>query len=164
LQAKLLEFDSDSVLIERRDFHDYLLSVHLPVKPTVDRCRARGWIEDADVPHTIIFDDGHNRSEKQLQSSPGYRILQVVNTAVASVQPTAADSAPRANDWKIFPKGLIGDQNLADLAIKINTEKGTKSLNAIARDFFGETKARDPQAQSALAQLRRLRREGRVKF
>ena len=185
LQAKLLENDADTFIIQKHVFHEYLLSVGHPVAPTVDTCITRGWIEEAQHETFLIIRASdtypgwpaqESKDPTPISSVPGYRILAAVRSIVLrSFAPTRIDDASareafeepavdaRANNDKLFPKGELKDRDIAELVIKINTEKGgDKSINQIARDYTGELKGSDRKAMSMLSEIRRLRRQGLV--
>jgi len=69
----------------------------------------------------------------------------------------------RANNRKLFPKGLPSNPNLIDLVLRLDSQRDSgKSMNQIAREFIEETEGNDKCAQSLLAQIRRMRRDGRL--
>lgn len=70
-----------------------------------------------------------------------------------------------ASAEKLFPKGLPRNRDIVELVLMINTEKGTgQSINEIARSYTGEKKGSAKKARSLLAQIVRMKREGRVKY
>lgn len=90
--------------------------------------------------------------------------LYAIRDAISPEKPQAIATIV-ANAEKLFPAGMLDDRNLVELVLKINTERSDgKRLIAIAREYFDETKGSDPKSRSALASLRRLRRDGRVNY
>ncbi len=69
----------------------------------------------------------------------------------------------RANNRKLFPKGLPSNPNLVDLVLRLDSQRDSgKSKVQIACEFTEETTGNDRRARSLLAQIRRLIREGRL--
>ncbi len=68
-----------------------------------------------------------------------------------------------ANIAKLFRGSVPGNSNVVDLVARLDAAKGTnRSHNEIAREFTGEAPGEDSLAQSLLAQIRRLKRKGRI--
>jgi len=82
------------------------------------------------------------------------------NSALAVQQ-----SANEKNKSKIFPKGIPDDTDIVDLAIRIDSARGSdaKYLD-IARELTGEKLGDEPRAKKLLARLRMMRRRGQANF
>jgi hypothetical protein len=74
-----------------------------------------------------------------------------------------ANGANGAKTSKLFPGGVPEDKQLVDLVVRLDAELPTgKNMSEIARDFTGESPENQKRAQSYLARIRRLRREGKI--
>ena len=70
------------------------------------------------------------------------------------------ESNVRANNPKLFPGGTPPNQDITDLAVKLQTERDSgKSMNQIAREF---TNGDEAKAKRLLAHIRTLRRRGKI--
>ncbi len=147
LQAKLLEFDVESVVIQRPEFHAYLISERITVKSTIDLCIGLGWLEDAPFVTTIVFHSDYGMpSRQELPASPGYRITERVKSATVSDRGTETR--------RIQPD----NPDVRDLcALLAKRLKPGKTQAEIAREFTQESVGNDPKAQSLLRQARRFR-------
>jgi hypothetical protein len=68
-----------------------------------------------------------------------------------------------ASAMKLFPQGVPENPDIRDLVLQLNTKKDSgRGFSRIAREFTGEKRGNDKRARSLLAQIRRLRRQGRV--
>lgn len=101
-------------------------------------------------------------SPNWVQAMRGLRQL-AEEKARDDVAQTTHEQVVSANRLKLFPKGIPENSDIQDLVVRLDTEKGSgKSKNRIAREFTGEDRGHDPKARSLLAQIRRLKRDGRV--
>lgn len=81
----------------------------------------------------------------------------------ASSQCPAEKSDRRATTARLFPGGIPNNRDILDLVVRLDAERSSgKSANQIAREFTGESDDDDRRAQSLLAGIRRMRREGRI--
>lgn len=65
------------------------------------------------------------------------------------------------NEQKIFPNGPPGDPDVRDLALRINSAKGTdRSKSEIASEITKESIGEDPKAQRLLNLLRAMKQRG----
>jgi hypothetical protein len=69
-------------------------------------------------------------------------------------------SANSANTFRLFPRGVPDNPDVVDLVVRLSSETGARIV--IARKFTGETPGADRKAQSLLAQIRRMKKNGRV--
>jgi len=69
----------------------------------------------------------------------------------------------RANNRKLFPKGVPNNPDIVDLVLRLDSQRNSgKSMNQIAREFTEKSEGNEKRAQSLLAQIRRMRRDGRL--
>jgi hypothetical protein len=77
--------------------------------------------------------------------------------------PGGADGANSANTCRLFSGPVPENPDIRDLVVRLDSERNSgKSNNEIARAFTGETIGNDRKAQSLLAQIRYLKKNGRV--
>jgi hypothetical protein len=97
----------------------------------------------------------------------GYTFHPIPSSAIddilnAGIELAAQKIAIDANTHKMFPKGIPDNPDIRDLAIRLNSDKGSgKSQNQTAREFTGETLGSDTKAKRLLASLRMLKARGR---
>lgn len=73
------------------------------------------------------------------------------------------DSANNPNTSRLFSGDLPENPDIIDLVCRLDAARETgKSQVQIAREFTGEETGSDPKAQSLLAQIRRLKNQGRI--
>ncbi len=144
-----------------------LISIHnRRAKPEYVRCRLQyalfasrnviRWLDQqrmaAGRPVGVTDGDGIEQAEDKLSA-----LLQWIR------EMSDVPAVVRANNRKLFPKGLPQNPNLIDLVLRLNSQRDSgKSKSQIAREFTKETAGNDRRAQSLLAQIRRLIREGRL--
>jgi hypothetical protein len=85
------------------------------------------------------------------------RVLRLV------AEKSASSTPPSANNQKFFPRGVLNNPDILELAARLNAAEGSGiSKNQIAREFTGEPLGNEPKAKSLLSQIRRLIRQGRL--
>jgi hypothetical protein len=102
----------------------------------------------------LDFEPVHRKIEEFRRSL----LSESANIENSPKMPSSAETHQR-----LFPKGIPENADIRDLVLQINEQRGNgKSLGRIARELTGEDRRKDKKAKSLLAQVRRLKREGRV--
>lgn len=96
------------------------------------------------------------------QAMRGLRYIAADVASDVAVKATQ-DEAASANRLKLFPKGVPENNDIVDLVVRLDAERDSgKSMNRIEREYTKEKRGKDQRAKSLLAQVRRLKRQGRV--
>ena len=78
-------------------------------------------------------------------------------------QVSTTESEEQSNVQKLFPNGPHRSANVVDLAVRLNTAKGTKrSSISVAREFTKELPGNDHKARRLLAHIRMLKKRGKL--
>ncbi len=104
---------------------------------------------------------------KTIAEAEGKQDIENVSHVTQKTAEDEPNSANSASASRLFSGDVPENTDLIDLAVKLDAEAGKpetdrRPWNVVAREFTGEAKNSDSKAQSLLASLRRMKRQGRV--